>query len=155
MDFYSQPQVSKNIYFDILQWMDNHHGRMKLDDLLLTIAVPCTRMDYASTHPKHQTRIMKAVHKFMSRRKLTFEKYTKESIRKILKKEWLKGLEDFYKHNLAEGQYSIVDTRCDLTGRIVLDKKIAQIYRRLMATGNNVLIEYGEQESEPRPKKKP
>ncbi len=149
MEVYTLQQVLKNIYFDIIQWMDNHEGSISLDDLLLTIAVPCARLDYAQTDYQKQTLIMKDVNKIIKRNNLRCNRYTKQGLRNIMAEKWLQGLAETEKCRLVTDQYSLLDSASLADGSISLNDRIEQLYRKLMSSPNNGAIEYSDEDPDP------
>lgn len=130
MALYELNVIVKNINFDLLEKMETTPDGVTLDEALLTIAIPCTRVNYAKISPLELKRAMKSIKIFLKLTKRSMETYTKEGVREVLAADWLSGLEYDEKIAMIIDEFKIIQ-EFDATGKAVFNQTLVNTYQNL------------------------
>lgn len=131
MKLYEYFDVMSNINHDIINRWDELDGKMTIDDLLVTIAVPCSRLDFSNTPVDKLKRVMNEVNRFIKMNRIRVESYDKEELRDLLEEKWLPTLEEVDKFRLVFKfkEYVIVSDSMSDDGYVLLNTKTADALR--------------------------
>lgn len=118
--------VTKNINIDVIDLIDTNPSPT-IDELLLTVARPLTRLDFSSIAFAEQTPLMRSVKSFVSKNSKSIDTFTKEGVLTFLQNEWLPILSNTDKLNFLSTGFKMFTI--DQSGLIVFDNKYVEIYR--------------------------
>jgi hypothetical protein len=129
MKLYDYFDVLNNINHDIIDRWDELDGKMSVDDLLVTIAIPCTRLDYIHTPIDKRKRVMNEINQFIKMKKMRVELYDKDEIRNKLEQEWAPTYSEAYRMRLVFKEFNIVTDTLSDDGFVLLNSKIVDPLR--------------------------
>ena len=131
MKLYDYFDVLNNINHDIINKWDELGGKMTVDELLVTIAVPCTRLDYIHTPAEKLKRVMNEVNHFIKMKRIRVESYDKEEMRNLLEEKWLNNYSEAYRMRLVfkYKEYIIMSDTMTDDGYVLLNPNIADPLR--------------------------
>lgn len=118
--------VMKNINIDIIDLIDTNPNPT-VDELLLTVARPLTRLDFSTIAFIDQTPLMRSIKAFVSKYRKCIDTFTKEGVLAFLRNEWLPALDNADKYNYLSTGFRMF--AFDQNGLVVFNNKYVEIYR--------------------------
>lgn len=126
--------VIKNATIDLINQYESSEAALMIDDVLVTLAVPCTQLDFAKVPAPNKKKLFDEIQKYMIKSKKHLDMYTKEGIVDILMKDWLPTLAYSKKVEFLS-EYKIVSGFDESTGAFQINVPLMETYIKLRDKG--------------------
>lgn len=117
---YDHLAVNKNAVIDLVNLYESSESPLMVDDVLVTLAVPCTQLDFDKVPTSERRKLMVEIQRYMSKSDKHLAMYPKDVIAGILRKDWIPTLHEGKKLAFLS-EYKIVAGFDEATGAFLID----------------------------------